>query len=285
MLLSIITVNYNDKEKILDQIRSVQSGTSGILFEQIVVDNGSSDDSLALIRAQFPQVQIVENGENLGFGEANNRGVHVSSGEFVLFLNPDMRVAPGSLGTLVNWMRAHPDVGIASCRLVDQEGLTQQDALPRRFPNLWHLFAMLVKIPHFFPWILNRYLYHGFDPKKEQDVDSVRGSFLLTRRTILDTLGWAFDPRYFIWFEDVDTCREVKRLGFRVVYTPIVSCVDYVGQTFKRQPSYQKQVWFTQSMVVYVRKWYGNITGSFFALVRWCILGTIWIVGKVSKKY
>lgn len=283
MDLSIITVNYNDKEKILDQIRSVQSGTSGILFEQIVVDNGSSDDSLALIRAQFPQVQIVENGENLGFGKANNRGVHVSSGEFVLFLNPDMRITSGSLETLAGWMRAHSDVGIASCKLVDQEGRIQRDALPRRFPSMWHLFAMLIKIPHVFPSVLRRYLYHGFDPEQEQDVDSVRGSFLLTRRTILDTLGWAFDPRYFIWFEDVDTCREVKRLGFRVVYTPLVSCVDYVGQTFKRQPSYQKQVWFTQSMVVYVRKWYGNILAFFFSSVRILVLGIVWMVEKLSK--
>jgi len=77
----------------------------------------------------------------------------------------------------------------------------------------------------------------------------------LIKKEILDTLGWAFDPRYFIWFEDVDTCREVQKLGYTVMYTPIIECVDYVGQTFKRLRALQKQKWFTASMVKYFRKW------------------------------
>src|SRR3989338_7604083 len=107
MDLSIITVNTNDKAKIIDQIRSTIAGAEGLVYEQIISDNGSTDGSVAEIRRQFPQVQVVENGKNVGFGAANNSALPLAHGEFVLFLNPDMRVEKGSLKLLVDWMRAH----------------------------------------------------------------------------------------------------------------------------------------------------------------------------------
>ena len=94
-----------------------------------------------------------------------------------------------------------------------------------------------------------------FNSDSEQEVDSVRGSFMLVRRELIDKLGWGFDPRYFFWFEDVDLCREAKRLGFKVVYTPIVSCVDYFGQSFKQRTSIWKQKIFSRSMLTYFQKW------------------------------
>lgn len=253
--LSIITVCTNDKDRILEVLESTFSGTKEITFEYIVSDNGSTDGSLEAIREKFPEVKIVENKKNLGFGAANNAGLKLARGEYVLLLNPDMRIQPGSLEKMIDWARNHPDVGIVSPKLVDQHGDFQENAKPRRFPGFVDQAAIVLKLPHVFPHILDKYLYKGFDPEKEQEVDSVRGSFMLIKREILDTLGWAFDPRYFIWFEDVDTCREVKRLGYKIMYTPVIECVDYVGQTFKRLPTLQKQKWFTQSMVKYFRKW------------------------------
>ncbi|MBU0546185.1 glycosyltransferase family 2 protein [Patescibacteria group bacterium] len=254
MDLSIITVNYNDK-KIFEQLVSTREGAIGLEFEQIVSDNASADGSLQEIKTVFPDVKIVENASNIGFGSANNSGLKISKGEFVLFLNPDMKVEPGSLKKIVDWMRIRPDVGIASCKLVDENGLINKDASPRKFPGFWNQTAILLKLPHLFPSVLNSYLYKNFDFEKEQEVDSVRGAFMLVRRELLAKLGWGFDPRYYIWFEDVDTCRECWRHGFKVVYTPIISCVDFVGQTFKKQPSILKQKWFTESMVKYFKKW------------------------------
>lgn len=255
MDLSIITVCTNDKERILEVLQSVFDGTKGISFEYIVSDNGSTDGSVETIRKEFPQVKIVENGKNVGFGAANNAALQLATGEYILLLNPDMRIHPGSLEKILEWARNHDNVGIVSPKLVDQNGKFQQNAKPRRFPEFWDQAAILLKLPHIFPKILDRYMYMGFDPEKEQKVDSVRGSFMLIRKDILDTLGWAFDPRYFIWFEDVDTCREVQRLGYAVMYSPVIECVDYVGQTFKRLPTLQKQKWFTTSMVQYFKKW------------------------------
>lgn len=124
-------------------------------------------------------------------------------------------------------------------------------------------------------------MYKGFDPEKEQEVDSIRGSFMLIKKQILDTLGWAFDPRYFIWFEDVDTCREVQKLGYKIVYTPVITCVDYVGQTFKRLPTLQKQKWFTESMVKYFKKWEPWYKWSIIALLRPVGIFLAWIHDKI----
>ncbi|HAT03879.1 MAG TPA: hypothetical protein DCS29_03860 [Candidatus Magasanikbacteria bacterium] len=255
MDLSVITVTWNAKENIDEQIRSVFSGCKNITCEEIISDNGSKDETVNIIREQFPQVKIIENGGNLGFASANNKGVGVAQGEFLLFLNPDMRVEEGSLDIMVDWMRKHPDVGIASCKLVDQHGQFNPEASPRRFPKVWEQVLLLLKVPHFLPMFLDNYLMKDFNREVEQEVDSVRGSFMLMRRELVQKLGWAFDPRYFFWFEDVDTCREAKRLGFKVMYTPIISCVDYVGQSFKKRKSYWKQKNFSKSMLTYFKKW------------------------------
>ena len=122
MELSIITVNTNDKEKILGQIKSVEAAAVGVEFEQIISDNGSTDGSVEGIKARYPQVKVVMNGKNVGFGAANNNAFSMSSGEFVLCLNPDMRLVPGSLRILLDWMKVHQEIGIVSPKLVDENG-------------------------------------------------------------------------------------------------------------------------------------------------------------------
>jgi len=283
MELSIITVNTNDKEKILEQIKSVLAAAEDVVFEQIISDNGSTDGSAEEIRALYPEIKIVENGGNIGFGAANNSAFRVSTGKFLLFLNPDMHLTPGSLRKFLDWANQHRDVGIASPKLLTEFGEPNENAKPRRFPKLADQIAILLKLPHLFPHVLDNYLYKGFDFEKEQEVDSVRGSFMLTRREFLETLGWAFDPRYFIWFEDVDICREAWRNGYKVVYTPVISCVDYVGQNFKRLPSLRKQRWFTASMVKYFRKWHPAWQWMIVAALRPVAIALVWMESKIKQ--
>jgi len=268
MDLSVITVPWNSADLIATQLNSVKSGCNHISYEEIVVDNGSKDTTTDIVEKQFPDVKLIKNDKNMGFGHANNQGAKLATGEFLLFLNPDMRVAPGSLDTMVDWMRNHPEVGLASCKLVDENGQLNADAQPRRFPGLWDQLALIFKIPHIFPGILNRYMFKDFNADLEQEVDSVRGSFMIMRREIYEKLGWAFDPRYFIWFEDVDICREVKRLGFKVMHTPIISCIDYVGQSFKKRTTLWKQKQFTLSMWQYFQKWEPWYKSMWIAIFR-----------------
>jgi len=283
MDLSIITVTWNAKENIGEQIRSVFSGCRDTTCEEIVSDNGSTDGTIDMIRTQFPQVKIIENGANIGFGVANNKAVAVARGEFLLFLNPDMRVEEGSLDAMLSWMKQHPDVGIASCKLVDQHGKFNEDARPRRFPKTWEMLALIFKIPHLMPQILDNYFMKDFDLDVEQEVPSVRGSYMLMRREVIEKLGWAFDPRYFFWFEDVDTCREVWELGYKVVYTPIVSCVDYIGQSFKKRTTLWKQKQFTASMLIYFKKWEPWYKWMWIAIARPVGIGLAWVNDKMHK--
>ena len=255
MDLSIITVTWNSVELIGEQIKSVKDGCKNTTFEQFVVDNASADKTVEIIEKEFPDIKLIKNDKNRGFAFPNNQAAKLAQGEFLLFLNPDMRVEEGSLDKMVGWMRNHPDVGLASCKLVDQHGNLNMDALPRRFPTVWNQLAIVLKLPHLFPGILNHYLFKDFNPDVEQEVDSVRGSFMIMRRQVYEKLGWAFDPRYFIWFEDVDLCREVKKMGLKVMYTPIISCVDYVGQSFKKRTTLWKQKQFIKSMARYFWKW------------------------------
>ncbi|MEK7083903.1 MAG: glycosyltransferase, partial [Patescibacteria group bacterium] len=203
----------------------------------------------------FPHVVCNENKKNVGFPSANNQGAHGASGRYFLFLNPDMMVEKGSLDTLIDWMDAHPKIGIASVKLLDETGKINTSASPRRFPTVWNVVAIFFKLPHMFPRMLDQYLMRGIDPEKEQEVDSVRGAFMMMRRELYEQLGFAFDPRYFIWFEDVDVCREAKRLGSRVMYTPMISCIDRVGKSFEQKNFFWKQWQFFRSAMKYFWKW------------------------------
>lgn len=282
MKLSIITVTWNNQEQITTLIESVQAACENLSFEHFVVDNASKDNTVKIVE-RYEQVRLIKNDTNSGFGHANNQALADSTGEYILFLNPDMQLQPGSLDTMVAWMESNPDIGLASPKLVDEHGNLNLDATPRRFPRLWEQLALLLKVPHLFPRVLDRYHMRGFNSEKEQDVDSVRGAFMLIRREITDKLGWGFDPRYYFWYEDVDTCREVWAMGKRVVYTPVITAVDFVGQSFKQRTSMWKQKQFTKSMLQYFQKWEAWYTWVWILLFRPVGIFMVWVSNKVGK--
>lgn len=282
MDISVITVTWNSAELIGEQIKSVKAGCKNISFEEIIVDNASTDITTEIIANEFSVVKLIKNDKNTGFAFPNNQAAKLAQGEFLLFLNPDMRVVPESLDKMVEWMRNHVAVGLASCKLLDQNGNLNSEALPRRLPTVWNQAAVILKLPHLFPSILNNYLFKDFNSDIEQEVDSVRGSFMMMRREVYEKLGWAFDPRYFIWFEDVDLCREVKKMGRKVVYTPVISCVDYVGQSFKKRTTMWKQKRFTKSMLQYFQKWEPWYKWMWIALVRPLGIAMAWVSEKLN---
>ncbi len=281
MKLSVITVTWKNESSIGKQIESVQKGATGLELEQIIVDNGSTDRTIEVVK-NYPQIKLIQNKENLGFGAANNQGYKIATGDYILFLNPDNEVEPDSLLKLCKMMEQRPEIGLLSCKLTTQEGLFNEGAKPRRYPGLIDQLALLLKIPHLFPKVLDKYLMKDFNPEIEQEVETVRGAFMLLRKSTLDKLGWGFDPRYFIWFEDVDLCKEVQKLGLKVFYTPEVSCVDLVGQSFKQQDNLWKQKIFTASMVQYFQKWEPWYVWVWVVFLRPVAIFLVWF--KVSLK-
>lgn len=283
MKLSVITVTWNSKGFILKQIESVRNAAKNIQIEQIIVDNASTDGTVDAIKERFSDIVVIANSENKGFGAANNQGVKISKGEYVLFLNPDMKLEAGLLDVFIPWMMEHPKVGVASPKLVHEDGNINWNVSPRRFPRVWEQIALILKLPHVFPRLLDGYRMKGFDSSREQVVDSVQGSCMLVRRELIQRLGFAFDPRYFIWYEDVDLCREAKRLQYRVMYTPVITVIDYVGQSFKKRTTVWKQKQFTQSMLIYFQKWQPWYIWMWIALFRPIGIGMAWIGEKVTR--
>ena len=253
MDLSIIMVPWNVRDLARENLKSIYKNTSNIEFEVFAVDNDSKDNTDEMIRNEFPQVKLIANNYNAGFARANNQAIKMAKGRYILLLNPDMRVLPGTLETMVKWMDEHPEAGVAGCHLINGDGETVPHV--RRFPTVWDQLAIILKLPHLFPRILDKYLRRDFNYSKETEVDSIRGSFFMIRREIIDKIG-ELDERYFIWFEEVDYCRQVKNAGWKVMYTPAVQCVDYVGKSFAQVKRGVAQKYFRDSMLKYFKKWH-----------------------------
>lgn len=233
--LSIITVTHESAEFIEDQVFSVLSGAMTISFEQIVVDNASRDGTGKILEG-MEFLKVVLNGENRGFAKANNQALDLAEGRYLLFLNPDMKVREGSLDRMVEWMDAHPEVGIGSCTLVDAQGNVLEKG--RDLPKVWTQVL----------WLLGVNV-------EDKGNEMAKGAFMMVRRELVDKLGFAFDPRYFLLFEDADLCREAKRLGYRVDFHPEVRCVDLNSRSFAMKEGRWIYDCLTESMLAYFRKW------------------------------
>ncbi|NQU99126.1 MAG: glycosyltransferase family 2 protein [Parcubacteria group bacterium] len=255
MDLSVIIVSWNVKDILRENLKSIYHSSSNIDYEVFVVDNNSVDGSAEMVRNEFPQVKLIANDENYGFARANNQAIKKSQGRYVLLYNPDMKCFEDSFEKMVKWMDEQKDVGVGGCRLIKEDGSDFQHV--RRYPKLLDQLAVILKLPHIFPNILNKYLRSDFDYEKQAEVDSIRGSFFMIRREVIDKIG-GLDERYFIWFEEVDYCRQVKNAGFKVMYTPVSKCIDLKGKSFDQVPRGKAQEYFKDSMLKYFKKWHSS---------------------------
>ncbi len=236
--LSVITVTHQSAAFIEEQVLSVVSGGLKISMEQIIVDNASTDGTQDLLDSLG--CKIIKNDKNVGFSAANNQALAHASGRYLLFLNPDMQVKQGSLDELISWMDVHKEVGIGSCVLVDALGMPLAKNSARPLPRL---FGEIL-------WLLR------FDKERaDASPEMVKGAFMLVRSELVNKLGFAFDPRYFLLYEDADLCREAKRLGYKIAVHSQVCCVDFNSRSFSVKSGEWIYHHFTRSMLQYFRKW------------------------------
>lgn len=225
MKLSIIIVSYNTRDvthQCLESLRQVTDLTWGTDFEVIVVDNGSSDDSVGMITQSFPMVELIEAGENLGFSKGNNRGLPSlnPSSEYVLFLNSDTTVPSSTLSTMIKHMDENPAIGISTCKVVLQSGLIDWDC-HRGFPTPWAAVTRLTGLSKVFPGskLFNQYNQGWKNLNLSHEIDSVVGAFEFVRREVGEKIEW-WDEDYFLNGEDIDLCFKTKQAGFTVMYFP-----------------------------------------------------------------
>lgn len=282
MDLSIITVTWNSASFIKKQLVSARAASDGLEFEQIVVDNQSNDETVEIV-GQTGSVKLIKNSTNKGFATANNQGVAVAKGEFILFLNPDMELLEqGSLKEMLGYLKVNQEIGVLTCRLVDAKGEVNRFAGPRRLPKIREQIALILKLPHLWRGILKRYYYQDLDLDKIQVVDTARGAFMLVKREIINKLGQAFDIRFHLWFEDVDFCRRVREMGYKIVYHPGFSCIDLVGRSFKQVDHLNRQRQFMASLLLYFKKWEPWYKWIWLALFRPIGIFMTWLYIKLK---
>ena len=265
MKLSIIIVNWNVREDVVNCLRSIQENQPRCEYEVIVVDNASTDGSAEAVRQQFPWVRLIVNERNLGFAAGNNVGLKKASGEYVLFLNSDTIVHRGSFDGLVSFMDANPDVGGCGPKLLNQDGSLQPSA--RRFPSLrgvLHRYTIL-RFLLIFRGAHHKWLMKDFAHDKQMDVDQVMGAALMARRSIVEQLG-GMGQRYYMYYDEVDLCYGIKQAGWRVAFVPDVVITHLGGRSMNRMPV-DRRVMTLRSMLTFLRKRHGRARIAMFNLI------------------
>lgn len=218
MDLSIIILNYKSKEKTLRCIDSIKKDDlSGLAHEIIVVDNFSEENIENELLLKYPNINFIQSDKNLGMGGGNNLGIKNSRGNYTLVLNPDVYVRRGTIKGLYNYINHREDVGLVAPKLLNPDG-SVQDSCFRDYKFLTPLYRRTF-LGKFKKNHLDNFLMRDFDRLNTKEVDWIMGSCFLARRKILDEIG-GFDERFFMYFEDTDLCRRLRKQGYRVVFYP-----------------------------------------------------------------
>jgi GT2 family glycosyltransferase len=219
--LAVIIVSFNSREWLTPCLESLDAQAGDAELEIVVVDNDSTDGSADLVEQEFPHVRVLRR-ENRGFAYGNNRGLLAVDAPFVLFLNADAELAEGTLGELLDHMRARPEIGLVGCRQLTPDGVVYPTI--RRFPSATRfLFEALgsEQLPFRAPWLGSRELdMAAYD--RDVSCDWVSGSFMLARREAVLSAG-LMDERFFLYCEEPDLCLRIKQTGWEVRHSPIVT--------------------------------------------------------------
>jgi len=230
--VSLIITNRNSRDLMRACLASLPASCEGLAWEAIVVDNGSADGSAAMVRDEFPACPLIANDENRGFTRANNQGLEIARGRYLVLLNNDTESLPGAYARVVEAMDADPSIGAAGLKLLNTDGSRQLSC--RRFPSFKQaLFNRDSLLTRLFPKnsYSRAYLMSDLDeePDEARDVDWVSGACLVIRRSVWEDVG-PLDERFWMYSEDVDYCLRVWRAGYRVAYLPVVAVYHHIGQ-------------------------------------------------------
>lgn len=272
--LSVIIVTYNSQEFIEDCLKSVEragvqackrvivqaceSASEWEFWETIVVDNASKDETVEIVK-QFGWVHLICNTENWGFAAGVNKGAKEAKGEWLLLLNPDCIVDENAFAELYEFVQSNDEkIAVVGLQLLNSDGTLQPSG--RRFPKVWEFVLALLG---FHRWIEARW-FEGRDFTKLQEVDEVSGAALAIKRKVFEQIG-GMDEGFFLFFEELDLCRRVKSLGWKVVYLPKAKVKHHWGASVKRVPELARSAQ-KQSAIRYFRKHHGLLPAILIAI-------------------
>ncbi|RJP83685.1 MAG: glycosyltransferase family 2 protein [Desulfobacteraceae bacterium] len=256
MDLSVIIVNWNTKDLLRECLASIHHHWKHICHEVIVIDNASADGSSEMLKNEFRDVGLIQNLENQGFAKANNQGALLAGGRYLLLLNSDTKVLDSEVDKIIDYMDQHPEVGIASGRVLNADFSAQNSF--RRFPHpLGAFFRHTTRLVVGFntPFHKKFQLAH-IDKNRIAEVDWVTGAYMFIRKNVLENEK-PFDDDMDMYYEDTLLCHTASQKGYRIVFLPYAGIIHYGGASAKtiRSSAILKSC---KSSVTYFRKTYGN---------------------------
>lgn len=252
MDLSVIIVTYNSKQYLDSCLGSLMNSSNGIEKEILVVDNASADGGVKFVRSKFQTVNVIENLENIGFAAGNNAGAKAAKGRYLLFLNPDTVVEKDALVNMLSFMERNADAGIIGPKLLYPDGTLQLSC--RKFYTIISIAVRRTFLNKIFnsSKVHVEHLMADWDHNSTRKVDWVLAACMMARREDFEKAG-CFDEKYRLYFEDVDLCYRIKKMGKNVYYFPD-SVVHHHHQRDSAKEFSIKTIWHIQSAVRFFRK-------------------------------
>ncbi len=277
--LSIIVVACSVRELMEECFSAIKNSLDHLNKQVIYVDNGSTDDTVAMVRANFPDTLIIESPTNLGFIRANNLGYPKATGKYVLMLNSDAFVGPNTLQESYDFLEQHSEAGVLGCRLIVRDGTMQPSA--RYFPTPWNIFLTQIGlVNHRLSWL------RGVDNLERDhtqifECDWVPGCYLFVRKHIVDELAFFLREDFFMYFDDADLCLRIKRKDWKVYYYPNdvihLGGVNSAKLTEITEKGKQTEKYNLESEMIYFRQNYhiGYVLADFFFILVVALLRSV----------
>jgi N-acetylglucosaminyl-diphospho-decaprenol L-rhamnosyltransferase len=230
--------------------------------EVLVVDNASSDGSIAALSPVYPFVRFISSPQNLGFSRANNLALQQAKGEFILFLNPDTILPENGLSEPIRFLESAPGSGACGLQMLDGSGHYLKES-KRGFPGPWASFCKMFGLTKIFPSsrIFSGYYLGHLDPARNHEVEILSGAYMLVKKEVLDRTG-GFDEQFFMYAEDIDLSYRILQSGFKNYYFAGTPLIHFKGESTRKDERYVKL--FYLAMIQFVRKHYKGSSSFFY---------------------
>ncbi len=234
--VSVVVVNWNTQDILRDCLGSIYEQCGEIDLEVIVIDNASTDGSVEMVKKDFPQVTLIENSQNSGFAAANNQGIAISKGRYVLLLNSDTVVLDNAIAKTAAFADSHPEAAVVGCRVLNPDRTLQPTCF--MFPSILNMLLSSTYLYKLFPKnkFFGRERMTWWNRNDIKEVDVVTGCFMLIRQKAIQQVG-TMDEQFFMYGEETDWCYHFKQAGWKVMFTPVCEIIHLGGQSSRQKRS------------------------------------------------
>lgn len=285
MDVSIVVVAWNVREILCNCLKSVYNETKGVNFEVIYVDNASKDGSVEMVTKEFPEVKIIQNEKNEGFIRANNQGIEIAEGRYVLLLNSDTLVLENAIAKTVKFADAHPEAAVIGCKVLNPDKTLQRTCF--MYPSILNMLLSATHLYKIFPRskFCGRERMSWWDFNDVREVETVCGCFSLVRKDAIEQVG-LMDEKYYVYGDDPDWCYRFKKNKWKILFAPEPKIIHYGGQTTK-QMTEEFKLQLYGSRLIFVKLHRNGLTfllARFLTALFFFLRVPYWIVSAMLRK-